>query len=282
MEIDKNYHTSKHTSSGRKITEQRNIIDENADNFTSGKQGRGDDGAAPRIEFTDYNGVSKGSIYEINQLKKYMDQNLKEHMGIIQQVSKESKEYNLILHSELEGFVKNKKKEFYQKFVEIKHIKEEQDTIKISFIEMNNTLKQIWIVLSWLVEGVALLSHVLKNKSKSSIYHSAVDVNSSHNDSLMINKSFLPASQNRNHSRMKGIDDKIVKASRNISKELFQGPNMSTYLAQSRLSTQTKSGSKSNSRIMNRLKTPDIMLQGQSYDNKSVIEELGIQSVFFY
>lgn len=98
-------------------------------------------------------------------------------------------------------------------------------------------------------------------------------MSTSHNDSLLLNKSFLPPNQNRNNSRLKEVNDKIVKASRNLSKELFQGPNMSSYLAQSRLSTQTKSGTKSNTRIMNRLKTPDIALQGHTYENKSMMND---------
>jgi hypothetical protein len=85
------------------------------------------------------------------------------------------------------------------------------------------------------------------------------EVESSHNDST-INKSFLPSMQERNLSNLKSRDNKTGKQSRNISKDLFRGPNTNSYFGKSRLSTQSKSAIKSTTKFVKRLKTPDIKL----------------------
>lgn len=98
-----------------------------------------------------------------------------------------------------------------------------------------------------------------------------VDMNTSHNDSLM-NKSFLPSMQERNLSRLKNRDERVVKQSRNIGKDFFKGQNTSSYFGKSRLSTQAKSAIKSSTKFIKRLKTPDINL-GSKVNESAVILE---------
>lgn len=120
-----------------------------------------------------------------------------------------------------------------------------------------------------MVESVSLSTKVAKNKHINR--RPIVDMNLSHNDSLM-NRSFLPSMQERNLSRIKNRDDKAVKQSRNIGKDFFKGQNTSSYLGKSRLSTQSKSAIKSSTKFVKRLRTSDINL-GSNVNESAVILE---------
>ena len=86
---------------------------------------------------------SKKQQYEVQLFKQEVENNFKEIATNIEQATKEGREYNMILHSELEEFVNNKKKEFYQKFIEIKKTQEEQESIKESFSDNFLSMRQI-------------------------------------------------------------------------------------------------------------------------------------------
>ena len=98
-------------------------------------------------------------------------------------------------------------------------------------------------------------------------------LNSSHNDSLMLNKSFLPAYNSRGLSRLKNRDENnLAKGSRNISRELFKGQNNTSYYSKTRMSTQLKSTKTGDSRAaLKRLKTPDLCLTNTKDVNESKI-----------
>lgn len=99
-----------------------------------------------------------------------------------------------------------------------------------------------------------------------------MDVQTTHNDSLL-NRSFLPSAQERNLSRVNTRDENSVQPSRNISKDLFHLPNMSSQFTKSKMSAHSKSGMKAHSRIVKRLKTPDIKLTNVQHDSKVATEE---------
>ena len=126
---------------------------------------------------------------------------------------------------------------------------------------------------------MSILTKITKTRPMVSNMHqlSIPNLNTSHNDSLIVNKSFLPAYQNRGFSRIKARDERSVKGSRNINKELFQGtnPNIS-YLTRSRHSTQSKSSTKTESKFKaQRMKTPDLCLINSSKDTNqnAIVEE---------
>lgn len=107
-----------------------------------------------RIYMMDYPEVAKHLLsfmkiklkkqqYEIDDFRKMIEQRMGQQQTQLEQVAKESREYNMELHTELEEFVSNKKKEFYQKFIEIKKAKEEQNMIKSSFAETMGSMKQL-------------------------------------------------------------------------------------------------------------------------------------------
>lgn len=122
------------------------------------------------------------------------------------------------------------------------------------------------------MECVTLTTKVVKSRTRGSLFAGNVDTQTTHNDSLL-NRSFLPSAQERNLSRINTREDNSVQPSRNISKELFHLPNMSSQFTKSKMSVHSKSGMKTHSRIVKRLKTPDIKLTNIQNDSKVATEE---------
>ena len=258
------------------IDEKEEYSEKDLETFLFGQKKDGDELQPPRIQFmnpaeiaryivSDMKIKEKKTQYERDLNKQLIHNNHDEIKSKLEQVSKEAREYNMVLHTELEEFVNNKKKEFYQKFIEIKEAKEEQSSIKDEINDLNTSLKQMCVILSCLVESVSITSKVLKHKSKAPVIK-AIDMNTS-KDSLM-SRSFLPNMQERAFSRLKSHDENPVKQSRNLSKELFRQPNSSSHFAQSRLSTKSKTIIKSTNKFIKRLKTPDINLSGKKTDSR--------------
>lgn len=123
------------------------------------------------------------------------------------------------------------------------------------------------------------MTKVVKAKPTTSLTRK-VDSNIKHNDSLLMSRSFLPTHQERNLSRLQTRDENVVKASRNISKELFQLPNMNSSVTKSRLTTHNRSAVKTNNRFLKRLKTPD-MKESKTNDDSKVYTEGSLEKLDF-
>lgn len=128
--------------------------DKDLDVFLFGASVDGDHYIPPRVQEMDQTEVARyifGYIkikekkhqYELGQYKKFVESTLKDHSERIEQTAKEAREYNMVLHTELDEFVNNKKKEFYQKFLEIKKVREEQTLLKDTFGNYMMSAKQI-------------------------------------------------------------------------------------------------------------------------------------------
>jgi len=131
-----------------------NCSENELENYLFGEQANENDQMVPRIYEMDQAEIakyifsfikikSKKQQYEVQLFKQEVENNFKEIASNIEQATKEGREYNMILHSELEEFVNNKKKEFYQKFIEIKKTQEEQESIKESFSDNFLSMRQI-------------------------------------------------------------------------------------------------------------------------------------------
>lgn len=135
-----------------------NMIEDYSDRdlevFLFGSATDGDHYIPPRVQDMDQTEMAryifgylkikeKKHQYELDQYKKSVETTLIDHSQRIDQTAKEAREYNMVLHTELEEFVNNKKKEFYQKFLEIKKVREEQTLLKDTFGNYMMSVKQI-------------------------------------------------------------------------------------------------------------------------------------------
>lgn len=89
--------------------------------------------------------MGKRNQYEIKQSSEALLEQLGNYKSELTKIEKESKEYNMVLHSELEDFVNNTKNEIYAKYGEIKMLKEQVKTMQNSD-DVSTDLKQMCIL----------------------------------------------------------------------------------------------------------------------------------------
>jgi hypothetical protein len=128
--------------------------DREVESYLFGYSGKGDEYVPPRIESMGQADITRYLVgyikikdkkkrYEIQQQKELFQAHIDGLNQRIDYAEKEGKEYNMILHTELEQFISNKKKEFYQKFKDIVNLKEQHGAILNSMDEYSKTIKQM-------------------------------------------------------------------------------------------------------------------------------------------
>jgi hypothetical protein len=136
------------------VNEADEYSDREVESYLFGYSGKGDEYIPPRIESMGQADITrylvgyikikdKKNRYEIQQQKDLFQAHIDGLNQRIDYAEKEGKEYNMILHTELEQFISNKKKEFYQKFKDIGNLKEQHGAILNSIDEYSKTMKQM-------------------------------------------------------------------------------------------------------------------------------------------
>lgn len=136
------------------LKEDDGYSEKEIESYLFGYSGEGDEYIPPRIETMNQADIAryivgyirikdKKNRYELQLQRDVFKANIEELNHRIDYAEKEGKEYNMILHTELEQFISNKKKEFYQKFKDIVNLKEQHSSILNSLDGYSQTMKQI-------------------------------------------------------------------------------------------------------------------------------------------